>query len=171
MNKQVLILDSSMVCTWLGVPGMDVTGPKSDPWDQGRIQNLIDVKKTKGFIFILPIAALIETGNHIAQTSNVKCANLLMELLKQAINGDSPWGIFNEQSIIWEPPNIERIVAEWPDSIKHGVSFGDFTIELIAQFYMDRRFEVEILTSDQGLQDRARASSRLPKPRRSNYQS
>ncbi len=35
--KKVLILDTSILCVWLDVPGMDTCGPDDDKWDKWTI--------------------------------------------------------------------------------------------------------------------------------------
>ena len=67
MSKRVLILDTSVLCCWLKVPGKDEAGPVDDRWDHARIAQLLDKERSQGSTFVLPIATLIETGNHIAQ--------------------------------------------------------------------------------------------------------
>lgn len=169
MKKRTLIIDTCMICTWLGVPHMEVTGPRADRWDKLRIDALINEKKTEGYIFVLPVAAVIEAGNHIAHANDAACAQKLMGLLQATSIGNNPWAMFSEQNVLWASPNIDKLIAEWPVSIGSGVSIGDYTIEMIAEHYIKSGFLVELLTSDQGLQERALASSRLPMPRRSRY--
>ncbi|MGV8691211.1 hypothetical protein ACV35Z_34765, partial [Pseudomonas aeruginosa] len=65
MTKKVLILDTSVLCCWLRVPGKDTAGPLDDQWTPERIDALIEQEKQQS-TFVLPLATLIETGNHIA---------------------------------------------------------------------------------------------------------
>lgn len=67
MGRRVLILDTSVLCCWLRVADKEVAGPDDDRWDHARIAALIENEKDLKSTFVLPIATLIETGNHIAQ--------------------------------------------------------------------------------------------------------
>jgi len=35
--RKVLIMDTSILCVWLGVPGMATCGPDTDKWDRPRV--------------------------------------------------------------------------------------------------------------------------------------
>lgn len=64
--RKVLILDTSILCVWLEVPGMGHCGPNDDRWDGTRVTNKIRAEEKDGTTFVLPLASIIETGNHIA---------------------------------------------------------------------------------------------------------
>jgi len=72
LSKRVLILDTSVLCCWLQVPGKDKAGPKNDCWDHDRIDNLLAQERAKKVLRLPNIATLIETGNHIAQASSLR---------------------------------------------------------------------------------------------------
>lgn len=40
--KKVLIFDTSILCVWLDVPGMDSCGSNQDKWDKARVQQKIE---------------------------------------------------------------------------------------------------------------------------------
>lgn len=68
--KRVLIIDTSILCVWLDVPGMGNCGPDHDKWDKRRVDEKIEAEKTNNTVFVLPLATIIETGNHIAQSAH-----------------------------------------------------------------------------------------------------
>ena len=40
--KKVLVIDTSILCVWLQVPGMDHCGPNDDCWDYARVNQKIE---------------------------------------------------------------------------------------------------------------------------------
>lgn len=108
MSKRVLILDTSVLCCWLKVPGKDETGPVNDRWNHDRIDALLVQECGKGSTFVLPIATLIETGNHIAQAPNQRFerATDLANCLRLAADAQSPWAAFTDQSQLWQTESL-----------------------------------------------------------------
>lgn len=118
--KAVAIVDTSIFCNILNIPNMN----------SSRREVVNDFKK---FIeddtsFLLPMAAVYETGNHIAQLpdggNRRRFAKVFVEQVQQAINGDAPW-------IILQVPTLEEIgmwLVEFPDSAMRNVSMGDLSI-------------------------------------------
>ena len=66
-HRKVLVLDTSVLCCWLKVPGRETAGPLENRWTPERIASLVEKETAQGSALVLPIASLIETGNHIAQ--------------------------------------------------------------------------------------------------------
>lgn len=153
MSKRVLILDTSVLCCWLQVPGKDETGPLNDRWNHERIDNLLIAERTKGSTFVLPLATLIETGNHIAQAPSQRFerATGLANCLRLAADAQSPWAAFTDQSQLWQSERLTVLAQTWPALAGGGISIGDHTIKDVAEFYARGGFLVEILTSDAGL--------------------
>lgn len=153
MSKRVLILDTSVLCCWLQVPGKDEAGPVDDRWNHARIAQLLENERKLGSTFVLPIATLIETGNHIAQAPGQRFerANSLAGYLKEAANAQSPWAAFTEQSSLWESANLRALAETWPALAVGGISIGDHTIKDVAEYYAQAGYFVEILTGDAGL--------------------
>jgi len=65
--KKVLIIDTSILCVWLEVPGMEPVGHHHDRWDKTRVEEKIHEEEQNKSTFVLPLATIIETGNHIAK--------------------------------------------------------------------------------------------------------
>ncbi len=153
MSRRVLILDTSVLCCWLQVPGKEEAGPSHDRWHHARIDKLLEQERAKGSTFVLPIATLIETGNHIAQAPNYRFerARHLAFCLRSAADAQSPWAAFTDQSSLWQSANLRLLADSWPELARGGLSIGDATIKDVAAFYAKAGYFVEILTGDAGL--------------------
>ncbi|MFN7835797.1 MAG: hypothetical protein ACK5NY_08450 [Burkholderiaceae bacterium] len=153
MSKRVLILDTSVLCCWLKVPGKDEAGPVNDRWDHARIDALLEQERLKKSTFVLPIATLIETGNHIAQAPSHRFerASDLASYLREAAEAKSPWAAFTDQSQLWGTANLRALADSWPQLANGCLSIGDATIKDVAEFYAKAGYFVEILTGDAGL--------------------
>nr|WP_315473305.1 hypothetical protein [uncultured Rhodoferax sp.] len=153
MSKRILILDTTVLCCWLQVPGKDEAGPVNDRWDYARINALLEAERAKHSTFVLPIATLIETGNHIAQApaQRFERANGLATYLREAADAQSPWAAFTDQSPLWQSENLRSLADTWPALAAGGTSIGDHTIKDVAEYYASAGYHVEILTGDAGL--------------------
>lgn len=154
MSKRVLILDTSVLCCWLQIPGKDQAGPDVDKWDFSRISKLIEEELKKTSTLVLPIATLIETGNHVAQAADsnrFQRANKLVQYLREATDEQSPWAAFTDQSSLWQPEHLHNLANSWPALAAGGLTIGDATIKNVAEHYARAGYQVEILTGDAGL--------------------
>lgn len=153
MSRKVLILDTSVLCCWLKVPGKETAGPADDLWDHARIAQLLAEERLNGSTFVLPMATLIETGNHIAQAPahRFECARALAAHLRDAADASTPWAAFTDQSSLWETANLRTLAETWPQMAGGGLSIGDATIKDVAEYYSRGGISVEILTGDAGL--------------------
>ncbi len=151
--RKVLIVDTSILCVWLDVPGMDSCGPDHDRWDKQRVGLKIHHESQSNTTFVLPLATIIETGNHIAQSPQYRNqrAKALADLMIKSADQETPWAAFSDQSDLWSPEKIKVLAKTWPDLALQKLSLGDATIKNVAEFYAQMNFEVEILTGDQGL--------------------
>ncbi len=166
---RVLIFDTSVLCVWLSVPGKRTCGPKADRWDGERIERLIQREIQAGATFVLPLAAIIETGNHISQArqNRYETALRLGDIIEKTAIASSPWAAFTEQAGLWEADGLTRLARAWPAAAAEGLSIGDLTIREVAEYYARTGAHVEILTGDAGLKAYTpRAPTALPRPRR-----
>lgn len=150
---RVLVLDTSVLCVWLKVPGKDSCGSSDDRWDYPRIDALIQEEIKAGAWLVLPIASLIETGNHISHGDKLRFekARELGDIIRKTADEKSPWAAFNNQDTLWTREELKRIADEWPSEAAKKLSIGDFTIKNVAEFYARMGNEVEIVTGDAGL--------------------
>jgi len=151
--KKVLIIDTSILCVWLEVPGMDDCGPDDDKWNKQRLDDKIRREEQAHTTFVLPLASIIETGNHISQAAHSRRerGQALTGLMRMSANEQTPWAAFSEQSTLWSPEKLIRLADAWPDLAAQRLSLGDATIKDVAEYYAQMNFQVEILTGDQGL--------------------
>jgi hypothetical protein len=151
MHK-ILVIDTSMLCTWLNVPGKETCGTSNDLWDKTRVSKLLEKEERKGARFVLPLAVIIETGNHISQSQKAwDCANKLCDIIKKSLDSTSPWVAFSQQEVLWSSAELRKLANEWPNYAKARFSLGDMTIKTVAEYYAEMRYEVHILTGDAGL--------------------
>lgn len=153
MSKRVLVLDTSVLCCWLRIPGKATAGLTDDPWNHDRIDQLLQAEQAQGSTFVLPIASLIETGNHIANSNGDRfaLATVLSQYLRAAANSETPWAAFSDQSSLWEEEGLSDLADTWPPLAAASMSIGDATIKAVAEYYAVAGFHVQILTGDAGL--------------------
>ena len=151
--RKVLVLDTSVLCVWLQVPGKETCGAVDDVWDRKRVNRLLKNERSAGSTFVLPMATIIETGNHISQADSGRFekARELAKIMEDAAEQRSTWAAFTEQSHLWDEDGLKELAKEWPELAKSGFSIGDATIKHVAELYAKMGYAVEILTGDTGL--------------------
>jgi len=153
LNKRIAILDTSLFCCWLQVPGKETAGSGSNAWDFAKVQTLLEDEIRSNSLIVLPLATIIETGNHISQAARDRFAHAkkLCNHLRAAINSELPWVTFRDQASFWTDEGLSRLAADWPQLADAKMSFGDATIKHIADYYAAAGFSVRILTADRQL--------------------
>lgn len=139
---------------WLRVVGRDTCGPDNDRWTYERVCKKINEERRAGTTFILPVATIIETGNHIAHANGDRfaMAGRLVDVIVDAANAKSPWAAFTEQKELWDNDGLVALATHWRTTVPGGQSLGDASIVDVANYYAKIGIKVEILTGDQGLQ-------------------
>lgn len=167
MKKKVLIFDTSVMCVWLRVPGKDTCGQGELALTYNVVNDKIEQEKKEGTIFILPIASIIETGNHIAHADGdkYKLGEIFANLISEAAESNSPWAAFTEQSALWRPDKLKALAERWKASVVSGQSLGDASIVEVADYYAQMGYLVEIYTGDDGLKA-YEPTTNIPIPRR-----
>jgi hypothetical protein len=165
--RRILVIDTSILCVWLQVPGKETCGHENDHWNKQRIDAVLKAEEARGTILVLPLATIIETGNHIAQakTRRYETARALADLMIAAADERSPWAAFIHQAEFWSPNGLRSLATRWPDQAKAQLSIGDATIVTVAEYYARMGNQVEILTGDTGLKQ-YQPSTPIPVPRR-----
>ena len=89
----VTMLDTSVLCELLQVPG------KCNPAKGQEVVADLDRRWHDGERFVIPVTAVIETGNHIAQCDGDRynVAGRLVQLLRKAIAEDGPWRVLRTE--------------------------------------------------------------------------
>lgn len=151
MPARILILDTSLLCCYLQVPGKETCGSGTKKWDYERIKKLLD--NEKGATWVLPLATIIETGNHIAQSAGDRygVAKKLANHIADSADGASPWALFSDQAELWSADKMKSLAETWPILANQRISIGDATIKDVAEHYAKANYDVKIITADEGL--------------------
>ncbi|NEQ72580.1 MAG: hypothetical protein F6K23_05550 [Okeania sp. SIO2C9] len=159
--KKVLIIDTSILCVYLGIPGKETCGSEDNKWDKVKVYEILEKEEKAKTIFVLPLATIIETGNHIAQANSKRyeIAKELGNLMKLTADNQTPWAAFIEQSKLWDTENLKDLADEFPNFASQGLALGDATIKRIVDYYFESGADVEIFTGDKSLK-----SYEPPKP-------
>ncbi len=121
----ICLVDTNVFCNVLEVPG----------FCQHRDEVLAELEEVvnAGWNLLLPVAAILETGNHIARAANGhhrrQAANRFVDQVEKALNGEAPW-------VITPLPGKEtwsQWLGDFPDHASAGREFGDLSI--IQEFY------------------------------------
>ncbi len=146
----ICLVDTSIFCNILDVPGRCQ--------DREDVLSGLEQKITGGWNLLLPIAAVIETGNHIAHVGNGTCrrsaAVRFVDQVQKALNGDAPWVVTplpgSGDWLNW--------LDKFPENATRGVGIGDLTIikEFARQcdLHTARRVMIWSLDSDLNSYDR-----------------
>ncbi len=154
MAKKVLIIDTSMLCVYFEVPKMDICGSDDDKWDYNRVNEKIELEVANNTTLVLPLATIIETGNHITQAktgNKLTLAKKLTDIMRKSADAQTPWATFSVQPDMWNGEKLKELANNWESLVVQGTSLGDSTIKDVADYYSGDNWEVEILTGDKQL--------------------
>lgn len=173
MAAKIVVIDTSILCSWLNVPGKETCGPDNDRWDCKRVTDTIESLKAEGAKFVMPLAVIIEAGNHIAQCSGHQKHSVVrrfVNLIHATLDSEEPWIAFTEQTILWSAESLSALIDRWQDFALSNHSLGDASIVDVANHYARFGREVEIFTADAGLKaHQPQPTGRiLPPPRRNS---
>lgn len=116
----VRIVDTSVLCNLLRVPNKDQ--------DAERATREFREAQDANDVFLLPVAVIYETGNHIAQSPNGAkrrvVADLFVELVRKAFEGEIPF----TPTPLQNPEDMIDWLDEFPDCATAGMGFGDLAI-------------------------------------------
>lgn len=167
-RRNVLIMDTSILCVWLKIPGKETCGSTMDKWDYSRVDSKIKDESEKGTLFVLPLATIIETGNHITQSKGDRYSliNSFSDLIISTIEEKKPWAAFTVQTNMWSGEGLRSLLERWKQHAISGQSIGDASIVDVAEYYAQLGNHVEILTGDEGLKSyEPRIATRIPRRR------
>jgi len=152
--KKIIIIDTSILCVWLQVPGKDTCGSGKSLINYEKVRVIIETAISNGATLVLPLATIIETGNHISQAKGDKfqISNAFCEQIKSSIDEKSPWAAFSHQSDLWQGDNFKKVLHKWQERMNTNHSLGDASIVEVAKYYSEfPNTIVEIYTGDEGL--------------------
>ncbi|MEH2074150.1 MAG: hypothetical protein V7K57_07120 [Nostoc sp.] len=169
--RKVLLIDTSLLCVWLKVPGRETAG--SDEWNFERVNQTIEAEIAESTTLVLPLAAVIETGNHIAQAktanseSKLIAAKKFAEIIAYAADETTLWAAFSEQIVLWEAAALKDLAAKFPNQAVEKTSMGDASIVILGWHYHQKGFHVEFLTDDDKLKSQEPPAPQTPTRRSS----
>lgn len=141
---EVRFVDTSVLCDLLKVPG------KCQRHGEVR-QELADLKE-RGIQLVLPVATIIETGNHIAQAGDGHgrraSATAFVRLLRLTAEGAAPWVL---HSVAWDGRMLD-LLCDGPGRIGAFVEMagrgllgaGDLAILAECELYAARTAGVRV---------------------------
>lgn len=116
----IALVDTSVFTNILNVPG----------FNQDRKEILASFKEyvELGTTFVLPLAAMVETGNHIGQLDDGRVrrhmARRFRTEVRKAIEGSAPF----VPATPWEFPRLKDWLDEFPERAKEGLGLADLSI-------------------------------------------
>jgi hypothetical protein len=141
--RRVEFVDTSVLCNLLGIPGKC----------QDREKVLAELKRKEGSRdcdLLLPVTAVIETGNHIAQLTDGRHrrshAETFAALLRLVVDGKAPWAL-NE--VEWDAAHLSALISGGSTGstlIEHAcnrLGCGDLNILIERDRYLARTSGVE----------------------------
>ncbi|MCE2746804.1 MAG: hypothetical protein LW710_12985 [Burkholderiales bacterium] len=127
--SSICIIDTSVFLNLLNVPGKNQ--------DKDTVTASFTAYAELGVTFILPMATIIETGNHIAQNGDGgtrrKTAQRFCKAVKGAFSGDAPYQPSefpnSAEVLTWIDNFPDKAGAnKSPQKTGEGTSFGDLSI-------------------------------------------
>ena len=119
--SEVIIVDTSIFSNVLNIPGYN--------GDHAAIVRCFRRSLNADASFLLPLAAVFETGNHIGRitdgTRRRRFAEAFRDRVTEALRGEAHWFPIRY-------PDNERLVewlGEFPDSAMTGMGLADFSIK------------------------------------------
>lgn len=168
--RRIIVIDTSILCVWLQLPGFTSAGAAENSWDYDRIQHKIEQAIQEQATLVLPLATIIETGNHLSQCNGDRysLAQQFCEILRKSVDSEQPWAAYSAQNTLWSDDQMRQLADTWPHQAAQQISIGDATIIGVAEYYSNAfpRRQVEIFTGDAGLRAYSPSQPREDLPRR-----
>jgi len=116
----ICLIDTTVFCNVVPVPGLDQ--------DREDVCAQLRAHVQDGVTLLLPVAAIVETGNHVARNrdGNVRRATAVkfVRMVKQAIEGETPF----TPTPFLEPAGLLQWLDEFPQFAMEGMGLGDLSI-------------------------------------------
>ena len=118
----LILVDTSILLNLLSVPNCDQ--------DRAKVkEEFLEFTNVQASIF-LPLAAIVETGNHIAHIGDGAvrrtCARRFVGMIQEAKDGTLPWKLTTTRF----PEVLENWLKHFPDEVITGKGIGDLSILL-----------------------------------------
>jgi hypothetical protein len=115
------LIDTSVFCHIILIPGMGIRHAEV----MGNIREYVQENCT----LLLPMATIIEAGNHISQNGNGnqrrRAAERFVTLVSGALQNQAPWTI---PKPLFSEENLTSYLVDFPNCAMQGISLGDLTI-------------------------------------------
>lgn len=119
--SHIALVDTCVFLNVLDVPGFN----QSRQAIIGELAGIIQAQSTN---LLLPFAAMLETGNHIAHVSDGrlrrKYAKFFVEQVQSALAGDAPWTPTQTVDL----SDWNQWLSEYPDRAAQEIGLGDLSI-------------------------------------------
>lgn len=116
----IVIVDTSIFLNILGVPGK--------AQDREKVRSVLEKLVDERAELLLPMVALVEAGNHIAQLKNGddrrRFMKELVNITRQALRGEASWVLVPYP----DPAELEDSLHRLPDDATRGLGFADASI-------------------------------------------
>jgi hypothetical protein len=143
---EIVILDTSVLLNVLRVPG-------KNQQQEDVLRGFVELQ-ARGATLLVPLAAIVETGNHIGQLRDGcerrRCANSLAKAVASAIARHAPFALIDAEAT---DERLAALAADFPDWAMRGSGWGDLSIRQAWQRLCDmhRGARVRIWTLDRDL--------------------
>jgi hypothetical protein len=121
--REIVLVDTSILCELLRLPG------KFNEERHKDVREQVAIGQESGDLFILPLATVIETGNHIGQIANGalrrRAAVAFSELLRAALDDRVSW----LHTLAWGDDGLGELADGFvPWATDFGSGLGDYSI-------------------------------------------
>jgi len=117
MEPGIAIVDTSVFVEILDVPGFNN--------NRDQLLDLLVQAKNARWTLILPLAAMIEAGNHIGHLADGHnrrvAAERFVQQVHAALEGEAPWGIMP----LPDTQQLREIMTKFPDRASGNLGMGD----------------------------------------------
>lgn len=118
--SEIVVIDTSVFLNVLDVPGFNQ--------DRDSVLRELERLINRNATLLLPMAAVVETGNHIAQIAagwlRRSFAERFCEQVGAAITGDAPWQAMR----VPDRETFASWLVEFPDAATRRLGIGDLSI-------------------------------------------
>jgi hypothetical protein len=117
----IALVDTSIFCNILDIPGRNQHRASVLAQLRVHIENRVTL--------LLPMATILETGNHIAHIRGGRLrratAQRFVAQVQQALSGAAPWTV---PLPLLDPDALHTYLGEFPDLAMRGLGLGDLSI-------------------------------------------
>lgn len=145
--RKVHFVDTSILLNLLNVPNRNA--------DADIVKEELKILVHQRDTVILPIATIIETGNHIAHVADGNIRRRLGgefgEILRATADGKAPWKF---TSLSWSEDTLRCLADQFSTYVVQEIGIGDYSIIAEYQQYLDTTpgVSARIWSMDQHLQ-------------------